>query len=170
MANRKEMTAAQFGGLPMESLIGGPLKAVCEAQTKQAESTAEFIRKTGAGNAGEKTVGVTFVRNEVDESGDVNERRTRFQVPLLAVVPIPAVTIQEMDVNFDITIKSFSGVTTGRDGMDERKNNSGADVNMSDIKWGPVSISVRDAGQSRQADSTANYRVDIKPESKDMPE
>ena len=37
MANGKEMTAVQFGGIPMESLIGGPLKAVCEAQMKQAE-------------------------------------------------------------------------------------------------------------------------------------
>ncbi len=44
MANGKEMTTVQFGGIPMESLIGGPLKAVCEAQMKQAEWTAEFIR------------------------------------------------------------------------------------------------------------------------------
>lgn len=109
MANGKEMTAVQFGGIPMESLIGGPLKAVCEAQMKQAEWTAEFIRKTGVENAGEKMVGLAFDKNEPDESGGASERRIRFQLPLLAMAPVPAVTIQEMDVSFDMKMKSSSG-------------------------------------------------------------
>ena len=39
--------ADQFKGLPMEDLIGGPLIAVCEAQTKLAKSTAQYIREIG---------------------------------------------------------------------------------------------------------------------------
>ena len=32
--------AEEFGGLPMESLIGGPLQAACDAQTMLAGATA----------------------------------------------------------------------------------------------------------------------------------
>ena len=35
--------AEEFGGLPMESLIGGPLQAACDAQTMLAGATARFI-------------------------------------------------------------------------------------------------------------------------------
>ena len=33
----------QFSGLNMESLVGGPLQAVCNAQTMLAASTVKFI-------------------------------------------------------------------------------------------------------------------------------
>ena len=39
--------ADQFKGLPMEELIGGPLMAVCDAQTKLAKSTAQYIKEIG---------------------------------------------------------------------------------------------------------------------------
>ena len=37
--------AEEFGGLPMESLIGGPLQAACDAQTMLAGATARFIEE-----------------------------------------------------------------------------------------------------------------------------
>ncbi len=40
--------AEEFGGLPMESLIGGPLQAACDAQTMLAGATARFIEEVGA--------------------------------------------------------------------------------------------------------------------------
>lgn len=39
--------AEEFGGLPMESLIGGPLQAACDAQTMLAGATARFIEEVG---------------------------------------------------------------------------------------------------------------------------
>ena len=39
--------ADQFSGLDMSALIGGPLKAACEAQMMLASSTAEFIENIG---------------------------------------------------------------------------------------------------------------------------
>lgn len=40
--------AEEFGGLPMESLIGGPLQAACDAQTMLAGATARFIEEVSA--------------------------------------------------------------------------------------------------------------------------
>ena len=37
----------QFKGLPMDNLIGEPLKAAADAQAKLAKGTAEFIKNVG---------------------------------------------------------------------------------------------------------------------------
>ena len=39
--------AEQFSGLPMEELIGGPLRAACNAQVELARATADFINAVG---------------------------------------------------------------------------------------------------------------------------
>ena len=46
--------AEEFGGLPMESLIGGPLQAACDAQTMLAGATARFIEEVGLVKEGDK--------------------------------------------------------------------------------------------------------------------
>lgn len=38
--------AEEFGGLPMESLIGGPLQAACDAQTMLAGATAALLKRS----------------------------------------------------------------------------------------------------------------------------
>ena len=48
--------AEEFGGLPMESLIGGPLQAACDAQTMLAGATARFIEEVGLVKEGDKQV------------------------------------------------------------------------------------------------------------------
>ena len=52
MTDEKNETGGQFNGLRMDSLIEGPLKGACDAQSKLAESTAEFIRTVGLQNSG----------------------------------------------------------------------------------------------------------------------
>ena len=47
MADELVKMADQFSGLDMSALIGGPLKAACEAQMMLASSTAEFIENIG---------------------------------------------------------------------------------------------------------------------------
>lgn len=37
----------EFSGLPMDELIGGPLKAACDAQIRLAKATADFINTVG---------------------------------------------------------------------------------------------------------------------------
>ena len=56
--------AEEFGGLPMESLIGGPLQAACDAQTMLAGATARFIEEVGLVKEGDGQSSVS-----VDPSG-----------------------------------------------------------------------------------------------------
>lgn len=39
--------ASQFKGLPMADLIGGPLRAACDAQIALANATATFVKVVG---------------------------------------------------------------------------------------------------------------------------
>lgn len=47
--------ADQFSGLPMESLIGGPLQAACKAEVMLAAATTNFIETVGFQDKDEKT-------------------------------------------------------------------------------------------------------------------
>ena len=73
--------AEEFGGLPMESLIGGPLQAACDAQTMLAGATARFIEEVGLVKEGDKqvvrTVGFSFTRSANGDDG--NDYRTGYK-------------------------------------------------------------------------------------------
>ena len=111
MTDENNKTGRQFEGLPMESLIGSPLKAACNAQAKLAETTAQFIRTAGLESSGSgdvKTATFTFRKKGADESDDLSDREVSLQVPFLAIVPIPSLAIEDIDVNFDMDVKSYS--------------------------------------------------------------
>ena len=103
--------AEEFGGLPMESLIGGPLQAACDAQTMLAGATARFIEEVGLVKEGDKqvvrTVGFSFTRsaNGDDGNGPASEKVER-NIPLLAMVKVPSLSIDLVDITFDMEVKS----------------------------------------------------------------
>ena len=70
----------KFTGLDMEELIGKPLKAADEAQKRLDQSTVEFIKEVG-----------------FDEQ--------HFKGPLLTLVPIPNLHIDDINVEFEMEIK-----------------------------------------------------------------
>ena len=47
MAGELVDMAEQFRGLPMDQLIGSPLRAACDAQVQLASATADFIKTVG---------------------------------------------------------------------------------------------------------------------------
>lgn len=72
--------AEQFKGLPMDSLIGGPLSAIADANGKMAKSQTQFILESGF-NITEKTV----VNHEWD---GVKWKEEAHPVPVLVYDPI----------------------------------------------------------------------------------
>ncbi len=70
----------KFTGLNMEKLIGQPLNATKEAQKQLAQSTVDFIKEVG-----------------FDEQN--------IQCPLLSLVPIPGLHIDDVDIEFDMGVK-----------------------------------------------------------------
>jgi hypothetical protein len=106
--------------LPFGRVIGGPMVAAIQAQSLAAQATVDFIKSVGfkapAGPAvpgqdpaiGEIiNVVFQFERKKTSPSGEAANDQTEkitLQVPLLTIVPIPFIRIEEMTIDFTAKI------------------------------------------------------------------
>jgi hypothetical protein len=90
--------AGQLSALPFGSLIGGPLDAAIEAQGRAAMSSVGFIRSVGFDESG-NVQNIPFTVTKGDD-------QTTIEVPLLTIVPIPFIRIDEMTIDFKANISS----------------------------------------------------------------
>lgn len=99
--NVSERTTGTLQNIPFGSMIGGPLSACIDAQREAAETSVDFITKVGLNidpKTGEKSaiyVSFSFIQNG---------RKVVINVPLLALVPIPYIAINTIDINFKATV------------------------------------------------------------------
>lgn len=172
----------QFRGLPMGDLIGGPLMAACDAQVRLANATADFIRVVGflpptsdAAAKDPNAIGdvrtVTFRYERPVAGGDGNStEQMKLEVPLLAVVKVPSLGINKVDITFDMEVKNSERTA-------ESEDKSGKFDASITAKWGPVTAKVNVSGSvashkenTRQTDQSAKYHVEVHAEDKGMPE
>lgn len=173
--------SSQFKGLPMGDLIGGPLTAACDAQVKLANATANFIKhigfmpppdsdKDGVGQT--RTAHFAFTRPVADpnDPSKMLEESVSLDVPLLAIVKIPSLSITKVDITFDMEVKSSFMAKESED----KTGKFSADIKAG---WGPVSVSVHLEGSvathkenTRSSDNSAKYHVQVLAEDGGMPE
>jgi Protein of unknown function (DUF2589) len=90
--------AGELQALPFGALIGGPLDAAIEAQARAALSSVNFIKQIGFKD--DKSVEtITFTAKKGKEQSTIT-------VPLLTIVPIPFIRIDEMTIDFKANITS----------------------------------------------------------------
>ena len=90
--------------IPFGSVIGGPLKACIDAQAQAAQTTWDFIRQVGLSEDENGNVKAINVQFEYINGG----RRMMLNIPLLTIVPIPYIAIDEIDINFKASISASS--------------------------------------------------------------
>jgi hypothetical protein len=184
MADELVNMSSQFKGLPMSDLIGGPLSAACDAQVKLAQATADFIKVIGflppaADSKDPNAVGGTRtalfrfkrpVDNPTPGAGGIAEEEVELEVPLLAIVKVPNLSIATVDVTFDMEVKSSYSQKESED----KKAEFAADIT---IGWSIFSAKVHLAGSvathkenTRTSDNSAKYHVAVHAEDKGMPE
>ena len=90
----------QLNNLPFDNIIGGPLNAAINAQAQAAETTVDFIQRVGMQevNGEKEAINVQFVYE--DSSGQAR----RITVPILAIVPIPFIVIDNVNIAFKAKI------------------------------------------------------------------
>jgi hypothetical protein len=179
MASELIDMASQFKGLPMEELIGAPLTAACNAQVKLAIATSDFIKTIGffaptdaALKADPNAIGGTrtakfgFSRN----TGGTSKEDVMLEVPLLAIVKVPALSITRVDITFDMEVKSSSASV-------ESEDKSGKFSADASVGWGCFSLKVHVEGavathkeNTRSSDNSAKYHVEVHAEDAGMPE
>lgn len=121
--------AQQFSGLPMKSLIGAPLIAAAEANSMMAMNQTRFILNTGfeLDESGESPtykpimINMTLSRQVVTAGGEPAESvETNFCLPLLTIIPISSLAVDEVNVYFEMeVVSSFSTEKNDKDESNE---------------------------------------------------
>jgi hypothetical protein len=101
----KELSSIDF-----ENLIGGPLIAVVNAQAQSALATVNFIQSVGFytdkdGSTHVMNVDFTYSKKAGGDSG--TETACELHVPLLSIVPIPYLRVEEVNIDFLAKITSI---------------------------------------------------------------
>lgn len=168
--------ANQFKGLPMKALIGGPLQAACDAQVQLAKAETNFINEVGLieqggtdGQPGDlmtRTVDFKASRPTTLPTGEIIEEVISIQAPVLAIVPIPALLVDEVDIKFNMEVKNSFEEKQQTDTKGSLKAKAG---------WGPFSVSITGSVSShkentRKSDNSAKYDVHVHAKQMDAPE
>lgn len=157
----------EFDGLNMEQLIGGPLAAAATGSTLLANSTANFIKTIGFDESGKiKTAAFAYQKRTVNEDGTTNMDEMRIDMPLLAIVPIPNLQVDEVNILFDMEVKQSE---SSRQALDVGATLTGS------LGIGPIKVSISGSvsvhqENTRSSDNSAKYHVDVRATNHGTPE
>lgn len=155
-------TADQFTALPIDRLIGDPLDAACKAQANLANTTVDFITQVGMNKVGGKyeTIQVDFTYKKA------NGTRESITVPLLAIVNVPNLSIQEVTIDFNMKVQTAS--------VQKKDFNWDVSASGSVGGWGwKASMSASVGGSSsstRSTDTSASYNIHVRASDPGYPE
>ncbi len=157
----------QFAGLPMDQLIGAPLTAAADASLRLANSTADFINRVGFDKNGNvRNVAFKYEKRSMNEDGTSNLDEMKVEVPMLAIVPIPNLQVDEVNILFDMEVKQSE--------KSESSLDAGAKLNLT-ANFGIVKVNVSGSvsvhqANTRSSDNSAKYHVDVRATNHGIPE
>lgn len=114
----KSLSAGENFAHPLYQLIGAPLLALIQAETQAARATADFIENIGfepdpeqkADEIEDGALGsmrMAKFSNKM-QGADGKVRAMDVSVPLLSLVPVPALQIKDAELEFYVKILDFS--------------------------------------------------------------
>jgi hypothetical protein len=154
--------------LPLDMMFKAPLQAAIEAQVASALATADYMKKIGFDKDG-VAITVRSGYNQVinDAQGNpVNVVKRVVDAPILALVPIPALVIKTVDVNFELTVETSETQSS----ESEFKGSASATVGWAFLKASFSASMSSKSSSVRKTDTRARYEVKIHAEQQDPPE
>lgn len=95
----------ELAQIDFASMIGGPLDAVIRAQAQAAMTTVDFIKNVGFNKDGmANEVAFRYRRPSEDKSAAGQEVEHTLTVPLLTIVPVPFIRVEETTIDFKAKI------------------------------------------------------------------
>lgn len=103
-----ENVAGAFRSLPMRELIGAPFRAACDSQMLLADAYFNYVEKIGYEDDGKTTRLLAFNLDQpvTDANGNMTKMNIDVKAPYLGLIPIPALLIDDMTVDFTMTVAS----------------------------------------------------------------
>lgn len=157
----------QFSGLDMKNLIGAPLGAAADASVQLAHSTAEFINTVGFDKNGKtRTAAFKFNQMSKNEDGSLENQEMCVDVPLLAIVPIPNLQVDEVNILFDMEVKQSEKSESASDYGGSFSGTANFGIFKATVS-GSVSAH---SSNTRSSDNSAKYHVDVSATNHGTPE
>ena len=155
MAIGQELSSIDF-----QSMIGGPLNAVVRAQAQSAQTSVDFIKSVGfnapdAANDPGKPTMVTFSYDKQietkDAQGVITVTPTKFNltVPILTMLPIPYLRVEEVTIDFNAKINSVIESTSAS------SSELAASLAVK-AGWGPVSAELKCSYSNKKSSSSTD--------------
>ena len=172
--------AQQFSGLPVKSLIGAPLKAAAEANSMMARTQTEFLLTTCFNKIGDgkdeklEPIMITFnvTRSVLKSDGtpaDPGDATVTFTLPLLTIIPLNSLAVDDVKVHFEMEVKSSTSTDT--ESSQEKGMEAKADITakggvgcFSVEVHGSVSASSKASSSQKdhyEASNNAKYEIDV---------
>lgn len=121
--------AEQFTGLPMGDLIGAPLLAAAKANSAMAATQTKFLLDTcfakettddGKDHYQPVLIKMTLSRGVLvpidpstpDQEPTISEVKTTFDLPLLTILPLNSLAVDDVSIGFDMEVKSSFSEST----------------------------------------------------------
>ena len=153
-----DVAVGQLQSLPFDNLIGSPLMAAVDAQSKAASAAVKFIQSVGFQEVNGKKEAINVIFTYMKGTEKVN-----LIVPLLTIVPIPYLRIDDMSIHFKAKINASSASKqTDTSGTVTKAGSSGsagfwgAKVNFN------ASVSAKkDSTSVRDSKYSVEYTMDI---------
>ena len=158
--------AEAFTGLPMEDLIGGPLKAAANANAVMAMTQTQFMLNTcfEAIKEGDiiksykpimitmsLTRGIIVPGETPSDPPTIDTFTTTFDLPIITIIPLNSLAVDEVNINFEMEVKSSYGEETSK--SQETTISTSAEWEVK-AGWGPVSVSITGSASYDSKDSS----------------
>ncbi|MCQ2231107.1 MAG: DUF2589 domain-containing protein [Paludibacteraceae bacterium] len=106
--NVMKVANSAFESIPFENLIGSPLCACVNAQREAAKTTLDYIKEMGfdtiTNERNEEEFSVAMISFEFIQNGN----KRRMLVPLISVVPIPYLQIDNVNIRFTAEVTAHT--------------------------------------------------------------
>ena len=159
--------SAQFTGLPIEDLIVSPIVGMAKGQAKLNDVTWKYINevafvKDKDGNTTARSLDVQMQRVMTDPTDGSQTVKTLYsKVPMLPLVPLPALAITSADIAFTMEVK------TSEVNKDSSDTSGSFSATASGGFWG-MKYSATMSGSvathkenTRSTDNSAKYEVKV---------
>ena len=159
----------QFSGLPMESLIGGPLNPAAKANSAMALTQTMFMLDTcfKKKELGSKTPPVynyepimidmvltrSVITQGMDLTSGIPQASTKFSLPLLTILPINSLAVETVDINFEMEVKS----SFSEDNNEAKSSETAGEGSFeTKIGWGLLSTTIKGSASYSSKDSSTH--------------
>ena len=177
--------ADAFVGLPIESLILDPLLSAAKGQAALAQVTLDFVEalafeeNDGKSNSRKtKLLDIDLDRLANTPDGAMTNLSQKIQMPLLPLVTIPNFSLDTMEIDFMMEVKTSESSSSKDSSSDTSSSSVGTDTSasLSYGFWGvkgKVSTSVQTENKTsgtvssskdtqRSSDQSAKYHINVK--------